>query len=194
MIRPLHNAKSLIGATLLAGATMIGALSCSNSTRKSDVDLRTCHNVELMGRTMKIQDGVSLELKSKTYLMSNGKLLVYNKERKTWSDTNGVIDDIYNYQADVFKAVAGATEEMKDTLVLSEDDIKYIQKHPQELNENRHYIDYGMPELGGSESRKVKETKGNGIVISADEYSFRVNHYTPNLTIMYNSDKETVEK
>ena len=190
MVRPISSTtRAFIGTALLS----LTALGFSQCTRKSNVDLNTCHTVNMNGDTIKIQDGVGLGLKSKTYLMDNGKLMVFDKESRTWSDAQGKIDKIYDYQHRTFTDIARATQEMGDTLVLSKCDIQYLQDHPDELElYNDHTNPYDAA-TSGIEERTVKSTEGNSIVIDASEDSYTVRHSTPNLTVSYNNTKETIE-
>ena len=192
MIRPiLNNTKVLLGAAALVAGSMVGIVQCSSSAKKSNVDLTTCHDVNLSGDTIKIQDGVSLELKSKTYLMNNGKLMVYDKESETWSDAEGKINKIYDYQKQTFIDIAKTVSEAGDTLVLSKEDIQYIQDEPEELylnNDYRHPVD---ATISGGRYREVKDTEGNSIVIDASEDSYSVRHSTPELTVSYDMNEET---
>lgn len=188
MIR-FNTTRAFIGASLLTLAT----LGFSQCTKKSNVDLNTCHTVDMNGDTLKMQDGVSLELKSKTYLMDNGKLMVFDKQSRTWSDAQGKIDKIYDYQQRAFLDIARATQEMDDTLVLSKCDIQYLQDHPKKLElYNDHTNPYDAA-TSGIEERKVKSTEGNSIVIDASEDSYTVRHATPNLTVSYDSSMESLE-
>ena len=170
---------ALAGALALLSAVGFTKCSGNDSDKYHEVELRyperwswrTCSD------HIKIEDGCSFENNGKKYVMSNGKLMAYNKETHKWSEADYI--ETREYQVEVINAVASAKNEEEGIVVLSKKDIKKRQKNPQDIE----YRDNGY----GSGSR-ILSSDGNTLKIK--ERSGYIGG-DADLYFRYDADKET---
>lgn len=189
-----NNLKSLGVAATVAGVALFST-SCSES-RNVEVDNSTLHTITIGDGTLKMQDGVSFEVKSKIFLMQDGQLWVYDKKKESWTKCDGnKIHGLYGYQRDVLSGIVADTKQEigNDGAVLSKEDIKYWQNNQDDFsvyNRVRSSNAHGTLDRRGYINKDIKLDKGISIYASQEDYD--VSHATRHLNILYDMDKQTV--